>query len=104
MGAAGHVPVAVCEIKTGILTALVFVDQKTADLLLPTWATKSKPCLHSGWKHSLSQSKNWEWTLDNQLCFDVLMWNSNQIVCLSLKKGKKKKEKDVIEQEITGKK
>ena len=31
MGAAGHVPVAVCEIKTGILTALVFVDQKTAD-------------------------------------------------------------------------
>ena len=36
MGAAGHVPVAVCEIKTGILTALVFVDQKTADLLLPT--------------------------------------------------------------------
>ena len=35
-----------CEIKTGILTALVFVDQKTAD-----------ETVHSDRKHRLSQSK-----------------------------------------------
>ena len=44
---------AVCEIKTGILTALVFVDQKTAD-----------QTVHSDRKHRLSQSKKIETQLD----------------------------------------